>query len=47
MTEYSVADKPDYASRALEVVRNWSDRKKKAARENRCSLGPKAVQVKG
>jgi coenzyme F420 hydrogenase subunit beta len=47
LTEYSVADKPDYASRALEVVTRWSERKKKAARENRSFLGTKSVQVKG
>ena len=47
LTEYSVADRPDYASRALAVVTDWSERKKKTARENRRSLGPKAVQVKG
>jgi coenzyme F420 hydrogenase subunit beta len=47
LTEYSVADRPDYASRALEVVRDWSDRKKKNAQENRRCLGTKAVQVKG
>lgn len=46
LTEYSVSDRADYASRALEIVRSWSDRKKKAAQENRRTLGSKSVQVK-
>jgi len=46
LAEYSVSDRADYASRALEIVRSWSDRKKKAARENRRTLGRKSVQVK-